>query len=119
MAARLATICAAAMLAASAGAQAQEPRFEVRVLEGLPACASAVPRAVDERGQVVGGRCLWNSTGTLPPPDPRHPEVFAAAISRGVAAGQAVGEDLLAIPVIWVNTQPQALPLGPGFRQGV
>jgi hypothetical protein len=113
-------MCAAvAVLAAAGGARAQEPRFEVRVLDALPACASTIPRALDERGQVVGGRCLWNSTGTLPPPDGRHAEVFAAAISRGVAAGQAVGEDLLAIPVIWVDGQPQALPLGPGFRQGV
>jgi hypothetical protein len=112
-------ICAVALLAAAGGAQAQPPRFEVRPLDGPPACASTVPRALDERGQVVGGRCLWNPGATLSPPDAAHPDVFADGIAGGVVAGHAVGEDLLAVPVLWVNGEPRRLPLGPGFRQGL
>jgi hypothetical protein len=107
------------MLVAAGGARAQPPRYEVRPIDGPVACAGTVPEALDDSGQVVGGRCLWNPSGTLPPPDPRHPDVIAEGIARGVAVGHAVGEDLLPVPVLWTSGRPRVLPLGPGFRQGL
>jgi hypothetical protein len=120
MSGRLAARCAAATaMLVVGGAQAEAPRYEVRPVDGLPECATVNPQALDERGQVVGGRCLWNPSGTLAPPDADHPEVFSGSISQGVAAGHAFGESLLDVPVIWENGQPRLLPLAAGFTQGL
>jgi hypothetical protein len=117
---RLAAMCAGATaMLVVAGARAQPPRYEVHPIAGLPECASVVPQAFDERGQVVGGPCLWNPSGKLPVPDPRYPEAVADSISQGVPVGHSVNEALMTVPVIWPDGKPQVLPLGPGFRQGL
>src|SRR5690349_16953281 len=88
---RMATIWAGVLVAGSAWAQ--PPRYQVRPIEGPAGCETTVPQALDDSGRVVGGRCLWNPSATLPAPDVQHPEVFADSIARGVAAGHAVDED--------------------------
>ena len=101
-------------------ARAQAPRYRVRVVEGVRECAQGIPQALDERGQVVGGRCLWNPAGLLPPPDEHHPDVFAQDLAGGVAVGHVVDDDRgFDTPMIWAGGQPQRLPLAPGFTQGL